>query len=79
LGEIWRLGWDRFNLITTVVGDIQGRAIAILFYFTILVPFGLLSRLTTDPLKQRVPDNATTFWEDRAPIPTDIDSAKRQG
>jgi hypothetical protein len=79
LGEIWRLGWDRFNVISGVVGDINGRAIALLFYFTILVPFGIISRLFTDPLNQRVATNAKTFWQDRAPIPTDLDSAKRQG
>lgn len=79
MGEIWRLGWDRFNVITAIIGDVNGRAIALIFYFTILVPFGIFSRLFTDPLRQRVSDQVSTFWEDRAPIPTDLDSAKRQG
>lgn len=79
MGEFWRLGWDRFNVITAVVGDINGRVIAILFYFTILVPFGIISRVFTDPLRQRVINSTSTFWEERAPIPTDLDSAKRQG
>lgn len=78
MGEIWRLGWDRFNAIVAVVGDVNGRVIALVFYFTILVPFGIISRAFTDPLQQRV-TGAKTYWVDRAPIPTDLDSAKRQG
>jgi hypothetical protein len=79
LQEIWRLGWDRFNAIVAVVGDVNGRMIALLFYFTILVPFGIGSRLFSDPLRQRIPTNSPTFWEERAATPTDLDSAKRQG
>ena len=75
---IWRTAWDRFNIITSIIGDVQGRVIAILFYFTILVPFGLGSRLFSDPLRRKV-EGRTTFWEERAPLPTDLDAAKRQG
>ncbi|NWF68582.1 MAG: hypothetical protein HXY40_05815 [Chloroflexi bacterium] len=80
--EIWRLGWDRFNLVTAILGDVQGRVIALVFYFTILMPFGIGSRLFSDPLRQRLPSDNTdnkSFWVERHPIPTDLDSAKRQG
>lgn len=74
-----RLAWDRFNLIASVIGDVQGRIIAVGFYFTILVPFGLISRLTGDPLRLRSESSAPMAWLEREPVPEDLDSARRQG
>jgi len=76
LKEIWDIAWHRFNVITGVVADGNGRFIATLFYCTILVPFGLISSLTMDPLHIKVP---STNWLEREPIPTDIESAREQG
>lgn len=75
--EIWDIAWERFNVVTSVVADGNGRFIATLFYFTIMVPFGLISSLTMDPL--RIKDNQDTAWLDREPVPTDIESAREQG
>lgn len=74
--EIWDLAWSRFNVITGVIADGNGRFIATLFYFTIMVPFGIISALTMDPLhiKSNNPD-----WLQREPVPTDIESAREQG
>lgn len=84
--EIWDIVWHRFNVIMGVVSDANARAIAVLFYFTIIVPFGLGSRLTSDPLRQKIisdssgtPRHAGMEWVKREPIPTDIDSARQQG
>ena len=74
--KLLRLAWDRFNLNSGVVADINGRFIATLFYFTILLPFGLLSTLFMDPLRIKTVD---TGWHEREPVPTDIKSAKEQG
>lgn len=74
--EIWEIAWHRFNVITSVVADGNGRFIATLFYFTIMVPFGILSALTMDPLN--IKENKTE-WVQRDPVPTDIESAKQQG
>ena len=71
-----QLAWDRFSLIANVVADINGRIIATLFYFTILLPFGLLSSLFMDPLHM---SSAEPSWQDREPVPTDMASAKEQG
>lgn len=73
-----QLAWDRFKIITAVIGDVQGRLIATLFYFTILVPFGLASRTFSDPLHIKFA-SLTTSWQDRAPISEDLEAAKRQG
>ena len=84
--EIWDIIWHRFNVIMAVVSDANARLIAIFFYFTVLVPFGLGSRLLSDPLRQKmVTDNAGKQrpvgqeWINREPVPTDVDSARQQG
>jgi hypothetical protein len=68
--------WDRLKVIAAIVGDVEAQAIVMLFYFTILVPFGLISRLTSDPLQRRV---ASAAWLERPDLPTDLESAKKQG
>ena len=77
--SILRLAWDRFNLLASVIGDVQGWIIAVGFYFSILVPFGLISRLTSDPLRLRATKNAPLLWLEREPVSDDLDSARQQG
>ena len=86
LRDLWDVAWHRFNVISSIVGDANSRIIATLFYFTILVPFGIGSRLMTDPMRQNtITDDAGKTrhagleWMKREPVPTDIDSAKQQG
>lgn len=84
--EIWDIAWHRFNLIQGVVSDANARIIAVLFYFTILVPFGVLYSLTSDPFleeettnKAGKTTNMAQAWHDRDPVPTDLEIARRQG
>ena len=74
--EIINLSWDRFKIITAIIGDVQGRLIVTLFYFTILVPFGLASRLFSDPMRLKVTDAA---WVERVPVSEALEAAQRQG
>ena len=76
--KILRLAWDRLLIITAVIGDAQGRLIAMLFYFTVLVPFGLGARLFSDPLHKRL-SAAGPAWLERVPVSSRLDDAKRQG
>lgn len=76
--ELIGIAWDRLRVIAAIVGDVQGRFIALLFYFTILVPFGIGSRLLSDPLRLRINREQST-WLNREPIPTDLNAAKQQG
>lgn len=84
--ELWDIAWHRFNIISSVVGDANARVISVLFYFTILVPFGIGSRLMSDPMRIKPVQKADGKsypagheWAKRDPIPTDIDSARLQG
>lgn len=76
--KIARFAWDRLLVITSVIGDVQGRIIALLFYFTVLVPFGLGSRLASDPLQRKATQSGST-WLPREGVPNSIDRARRQG
>ncbi len=76
MNEVIRLAWDRFKIITSIVGDVQGRVIVTLFYFTILVPFGIGARLFGDALHLRP---APPQWLERAPVQTQLEEARRQG
>ncbi len=76
LKKLWRIAWERFSLNSSIVADGNGRFIATLFYFTIFLPFGLLSALFMDPLRTR---KAEVSWQSREPVPSDIDSAREQG
>lgn len=76
LREIIRVAWERLKVISAVVGEAQARGIATLFYFTVLAPFGLASRLLSDPLRLR-PDRAR--WVGREPVSNELDAARQQG
>jgi hypothetical protein len=76
--EYVRIAWERLKVILSVVGDAQARFIAFLFYYTILVPFGLASRLFSDPLHLRQ-HQESTYWLKREPVSNDLDAAKQQG
>ena len=74
--NLLKIAWDRFSVNSAIVADLNGRFIATAFYFTIMVPFGLLSAIFMDPLRKKT-DAAT--WSEREPLPADIASAKEQG
>ena len=58
---IWP-AWKRFGQL---MGDIVGRVVLTIFYFTVFLPFGLVSRLARDPLTIQDFKNNTIGWIDR--------------
>ena len=70
----WRrllASWRRFS---RRMGNYQGRLILAFFYFTVVLPFGLLVSLLADPLcLRRKPE-----WHRRPAGPVDVDQAKLQ-
>jgi hypothetical protein len=69
--------WSRFKIIGGVVGNYQGRTIALAFYYTILVPFGLGVRLFSDPLRLKQAAGSST-WLPREAVSSNLDDARRQ-
>ncbi|MDE2637054.1 MAG: hypothetical protein OXI30_11885 [Chloroflexota bacterium] len=74
--QLIEIAWDRFSVNSAIVADLNGRFIATAFYFTIMVPFGLLSAIFMDPLRRKM---GAASWAQREPLPTDIASAREQG
>ncbi len=72
---ILSFAWKRFTLIAEIIGEVQGRVLITLLYFTFVVPFGLISRLAGDPLNRKTPPS----WLERKPLKRDFDSARSQG
>lgn len=80
--KIREIAWHRFNVNSSIIADGNGRFIATLFYFTVLVPFGLLSSLAMDPLdvkKAKARKKTSARWHKREAVPADIKSAREQG
>jgi len=78
LNEIIRLAWARFGIITAIIGEVQGRIVVSLFYFTVLVPFGIGSRLLSDPLHIKGVNNSPK-WIAREPVKSALEDAREQG
>lgn len=69
--KIWR-GWKKFG---QWMGDQVARILLTVFYFTLALPFGLLVRLTQDPLDIR-PGHASG-WVKRVEADQTMKSARR--
>jgi hypothetical protein len=75
LTELVGVAWARWKIIAEAFGDFQGRLFALVFYFSVFVPFALLTQLTSDPLQLRRPAHR---WLERTPVARDLDGARRQ-
>jgi hypothetical protein len=67
--------WESWKRLARVIGNLQARLFLILFYFTVMLPFGLLVRLRSDPLQTQRPP---TSWLDYPGNLPDMTWARRQ-
>ena len=72
LKKIWA-GWKRFGHF---MGDMLARVVLTIFYFTILLPFGLLTTLLGDPLNIR--SKSKPSWLKRETGDRSLTEARRQ-
>jgi hypothetical protein len=68
--------WDRWKQVAHAIGVVQTRFIMLAIYATVVVPTGVLMRLSRDPLHLRHPDGGN--WTPTAPHERSIDAARRQ-
>ena len=73
LKKLWR-GWMRFGHF---MGDIVGRVVMTVFYFTLLLPFGVIITLFGDPLDMKHKDTAP-LWHARTTGDRNLEEARRQ-
>jgi hypothetical protein len=72
---ILRKFWTSWKRVGGFIGDFFGRLILTLFYFTLVLPFGLMMRIFRDPLSLR--RNEPPSWQARDDDDTTLDSARR--
>jgi hypothetical protein len=75
--RLLKRAWEGWKEIGASIGDFQSRLLLTVFYFTVAVPFGILTRLVIDPLRLRHRPT-TSGWTARQPIDSDLASARRQ-
>lgn len=73
LRKLWE-GWKRFG---QAIGDFLARIVLSIFYFTIFLPFGLGTRLFSDPLRIKPSDEAPK-WLERKTKDLTFEDARRQ-
>lgn len=72
----WKRAWNAWLRIAAIIGDFQARVILSLFYFIIVLPFGLLVRIFADPLG--VKGQRPTTWTPFTNRTQTLDQAARQ-
>ena len=70
--------WLRWNDFAGPMGNVQSRIIMGFFYFVIVTPFGLATRLFANPLNLKQPKTGST-WLQKEPTDQSVQSAREQG
>ena len=68
--------WEKWKKLSAKMGDFQGRLMLMWFYFILILPFGVLVRLLSDPLKQKPP--LGTSWLERPTVKAELDNLRKQ-
>jgi preprotein translocase subunit SecG len=72
-----RHGWSRWMALSQAAGNLLGRIVLTVFYFTFAAPFGIIRTLTLDPLRLRKVNQPGT-WLPRETRDLTLDDARRQ-
>jgi hypothetical protein len=74
-----RLAWDRWLTLAGPIGDFNARLLMGILYFSLLVPFGVPSRLFSDRLRLKKPPPDAPLWVPREGVADmTLDEARRQ-
>jgi hypothetical protein len=64
--------WEGWKVVGRAIGDLLARVVLTLLYFTLVLPFGLISTLFRDPLNL---SSRTPGWRSRETIEGTLDEA----
>ena len=69
MGAVLRRAWNGWKKVARAIGVFQTRLILALFYWSVLLPFGVASRFLADPLglKRSVAARRVSGLSDRPP------------
>ncbi len=75
LRRLWE-GWKAFG---HSLGDFQARVLLTVFYFTVLIPYGLIMRAFGNPLRIRPLDarRVRSAWESRGSVEASLARARQ--
>ena len=73
--EALRKGWQVWKRFGQFMGDLIGRVVLTVFYFTLFMPFALGMRLFGDPLALRPHDHAK--WLERKTHDLTLEDSRR--
>ncbi len=71
---ILRRVWATWKRVGQAIGDLIARVVLTIFYFTLMLPFGLGLRLFGDPLWIR--GRSRTLWLERTITSPDLEDAR---
>lgn len=70
--------WQSWLHLARHIGNFQARALITLVYFVLIMPFGILARRFSDPLRLKRPQTDSA-WLARETGDLTLDQAQRQG
>ena len=70
-------GWSRWRELSQKAADLQARVLLTVFYFTLMVPFGVVFGLVKDPLRIKSRPSGS-YWVERKPSSETLADAQRQ-
>jgi hypothetical protein len=73
--EVLRKVWEAWKRFGQFMGDLIGRLVLTIFYFTLFMPFGLGVRLFGDPLSLR--SSSSAKWVDRKTHDLTLEDSRR--
>lgn len=68
--------WSRWKIIARHIGVFQSRLILSVFYFTLLLPIGLVFSLFHDKLEIKKP--LKSYWKAKTKQPETVEEMRRQ-
>jgi hypothetical protein len=68
--------WNAWKKVGQFIGDMIGRLVLMIFYYTIVLPFGLGVRLFSDPLDMS--KNRPPAWHTRESVEASIEASREQ-
>lgn len=72
---MFKTALERWKIFNHIITDATVWTASLLFYFTVMVPFGIGVRLLGDPLTLK----GAAAWLERKPVGTSLEDARRQG
>lgn len=71
--------WQKIKDGAQVVGDFQARLILSILYYLLVLPTGLIVKLSGDLLDAGSPRDTASYWQARPSDDTRLRPARRQG